>query len=444
MSEEKISAVVSLKEYNDEEYLFMATKSGIVKKTHISEYENIRKTGLQAINLREDDELIEVKVTNNEKDIILVTKHGMCIRFKETDVRPTGRTSIGVRGMNLGFEDEVVGMQMDTQGPNILLVSEFGMGKRTAVEDFSVQHRGGKGVKTINVTERNGQIVAIRAVEGNEDLLIITDDGIVIRLPMEQVNTAGRATQGVRLIKVHDSKVSSVEVVAKNEEEVVEEGEDEPGKHDAEVLHRDGKDLRRHLHPPQQGRRQQDTEGRKDQREHGARDGGGGDLTLHPRGVARAVGCADAAARAAAKPVDEEDGLRHQRIGCANGGEGVLAHEFAHDDAVGGVVGELEQVAQHQRNGKFDQQRRNSTAGHVLGHEKRPSFLLIEAAAYTMLARPLKIASAARLLQLASSWAAACRAAPALTEAGMASVRSTCWAARWASRLATAETLSTT
>ena len=139
MPEEKISAVISLKEYNDEEYLFMATKSGIVKKTHISEYENIRKTGLQAINLREDDELIEVKVTNNEKDIILVTKHGMCIRFKETDVRPTGRTSIGVRGMNLGFEDEVVGMQMDTQGPNILLESDFGMGKRTAVDDFSVQ-----------------------------------------------------------------------------------------------------------------------------------------------------------------------------------------------------------------------------------------------------------------------------------------------------------------
>ena len=219
MPEEKISAVISLKEYNDEEYLFMATKSGIVKKTHISEYENIRKTGLQAINLREDDELIEVKVTNNEKDIILVTKHGMCIRFKETDVRPTGRTSIGVRGMNLGFEDEVVGMQMDTQGPNILLVSEFGMGKRTAVEDFSVQYRGGKGVKCYKITEKTGDVVGAKAVEDGTEVMLITNEGIIIRINVDDISILGRVTSGVKLMNLDSTKNIKIASIAKVREE---------------------------------------------------------------------------------------------------------------------------------------------------------------------------------------------------------------------------------
>ena len=219
MPEEKISAVISLKEYNDEEYLFMATKSGIVKKTHISEYENIRKTGLQAINLREDDELIEVKVTNNEKDIILVTKHGMCIRFKETDVRPTGRTSVGVRGMNLGFEDEVVGMQMDTQGPNILLVSEFGMGKRTAVEDFSVQHRGGKGVKCYKITEKTGDVVGAKAVEDGTEVMLITNEGIIIRINVDDISILGRVTSGVKLMNLDSTKNIKIASIAKVREE---------------------------------------------------------------------------------------------------------------------------------------------------------------------------------------------------------------------------------
>ena len=219
MPEEKISAVISLKEYNDEEYLFMATKSGIVKKTHISEYENIRKTGLQAINLREDDELIEVKVTNNEKDIILVTKHGICIRFKETDVRPTGRTSIGVRGMNLGFEDEVVGMQMDTQGPNILLVSEFGMGKRTAVEDFSVQHRGGKGVKCYKITEKTGDVVGAKAVEDGTEVMLITNEGIIIRINVDDISILGRVTSGVKLMNLDSTKNIKIASIAKVREE---------------------------------------------------------------------------------------------------------------------------------------------------------------------------------------------------------------------------------
>ena len=226
MPEEKISAVISLKEYNDEEYLFMATKSGIVKKTHISEYENIRKTGLQAINLREDDELIEVKVTNNEKDIILVTKHGMCIRFKETDVRPTGRTSIGVRGMNLGFEDEVVGMQMDTQGPNILLVSEFGMGKRTAVEDFSVQHRGGKGVKCYKITEKTGDVVGAKAVEDGTEVMLITNEGIIIRINVDDISILGRVTSGVKLMNLDSTKNIKIASIAKVREEQPDKGEE--------------------------------------------------------------------------------------------------------------------------------------------------------------------------------------------------------------------------
>ena len=226
--------------------------------------------------------------------------------------------------------------------------------------------------------------------------------------------------------------------------EIIEEGEDQSRKHDAQIIHRNGQNSRRHLQQPQQRVCQQHAQGREGQREHRARNGSGGYLPLHQLGVPRAKGGADQNARAQTHPVDEQDGKGHQGVRGAHGSQRILAHKLAHDDAVGGVVGKLEQVAQHQRNGKFDQQRRNSAAGHVLGHEKRPSFLLIEAAAYTMLVRPLKMASAARLLQLASSWAAACRAAPALTEAGMASVRSTCCAARWASRLATAETLSTT
>ena len=226
--------------------------------------------------------------------------------------------------------------------------------------------------------------------------------------------------------------------------EVIEEGEDQACKHDAQVADRNGQDIGGHLHQLQQGRGQNDAQRRECQREHGACNGSGGHLMLHQLGITGTECGTDQNAGTQTHAVDKQDGQSHERVGSADGGKSFLAHELAHDDAVGGVVGKLEQVAQHQRNGKFDQQRRNSTAGHVLGHERRPSFLLMEAAAYTMLARPLKMASAARLLQLASSWAAACRAAPALTEAGMASVRSTCWAARWASRLATAETLSTT
>ena len=227
MPEEKISAVISLKEYDDESYLFMATKSGIVKKTPITEYANIRKTGLQAINLREEDELIEVKVTDNTDDIIIVTRHGQCIRFNETDVRPTGRTSIGVRGINLGFDDEVVAMQLNTQGENLLLVSEFGMGKRTDIDEFTVQRRGGKGVKCYKITEKTGNVVGAKAVQNGKEIMLITNEGIIIRIGVDDISKLGRVTSGVKLMNLDSANNIRVASIAKVREDDIKEEESE-------------------------------------------------------------------------------------------------------------------------------------------------------------------------------------------------------------------------
>ena len=173
----------------------MATKKGLVKKTPIKDYENVRKTGLTAIVLRDDDELIEVKSTDNNKDIILVTKDGQCIRFKETDVRSTGRASMGVRGMNIGDGDEVVAMQLNTQGDYLLVASENGMGKRTAMNEFVVQNRGGKGVKCYKITE---------AVNEENEIMMITTEGIIIRLQCADISILGRITSGVKMINLTD------------------------------------------------------------------------------------------------------------------------------------------------------------------------------------------------------------------------------------------------
>ncbi|MDY3909428.1 MAG: DNA gyrase subunit A [Eubacterium sp.] len=227
MPEEKISAVISLKEYDEESYLFMATKSGIVKKTPITEYANIRKTGLQAINLREEDELIEVKVTDNTDDIIIITRHGQCIRFNETDVRPTGRTSIGVRGINLGFDDEVVAMQLNTQGENLLLVSEFGMGKRTDIDEFTVQRRGGKGVKCYKITEKTGNVVGAKAVQNGKEIMLITNEGIIIRIGVDDISKLGRVTSGVKLMNLDSANNIRVASIAKVREDDIKEEESE-------------------------------------------------------------------------------------------------------------------------------------------------------------------------------------------------------------------------
>ncbi len=202
MPEEKVTAIITLKEFDDERYLFMTTKSGIVKKTKIKEYANIRKTGLIAMNLREDDELIEVKATNGEKDIILVTKYGMCIRFNERDVRSTGRASMGVIGMTLDDGDEIVAMQMNTQGEHLLTVSENGYGKRTEIDEFKIQHRGGKGVKCYNIMEKTGNLVGAKAVNHGQEIMIITNAGIVIRITVDDISILGRITSGVKLINM--------------------------------------------------------------------------------------------------------------------------------------------------------------------------------------------------------------------------------------------------
>ncbi len=199
---EKISAMIPIKDYAEEKNLFMVTKKGIVKKTSLMEYSNVRKNGLAAITLRDDDELIEVKTTKKDSEIFLVTKQGMCIRFKETDVRATGRTSMGVIGMNLSDGDEIVGMQLNTQGDSLLIASEYGLGKRTFLDEFTVQHRGGKGVKCYKITEKTGEVIGVKAVTDDHEIMMITTEGIIIQIRAQEVSTLGRITSGVKLINL--------------------------------------------------------------------------------------------------------------------------------------------------------------------------------------------------------------------------------------------------
>ena len=208
---EKVSAIIPISEYNNEKNLFMVTKKGIAKKTSIMEYANVRKNGLTAIVIREDDELIEVKTTDKDSQIILVTKLGMAIRFKETDVRNTGRASMGVIGMNIDSEDEVVGMQTSTQGEKLLFVSELGMGKRTNFSEFNIQKRGGKGVKCYKITEKTGDVVGVKAVDEDNEMMMITNEGIIIQIRVSDVSTVGRITSGVKLINLKEGvKVAGI------------------------------------------------------------------------------------------------------------------------------------------------------------------------------------------------------------------------------------------
>ena len=199
---EKISAMIPVTEVNETKNLLMVTKKGTVKKTNILEYNNIRKKGLIAITLRDDDELIEVKTTDKDSEIFLVTKQGMCIRFKETDVRPTGRSSMGVIGMNLSDGDEIVGMQINTQGDSLLIVSELGFGKRTILSEFHLQRRGGKGVKCYKIMEKTGDVVGVKAVTDEHEIMMITDQGIIIQLRMEDIKVISRNTSGVKMISL--------------------------------------------------------------------------------------------------------------------------------------------------------------------------------------------------------------------------------------------------
>ena len=239
---EKITAIISMKEYDDEKFLFMATRNGMVKKTPMREYANVRKTGLQAIVLRENDELIEVKATDNQRDIFMVTKFGKSIRFHETDVRVTGRVSMGVIGMNLDDGDEIIGMQMDSQGETLLVVSENGIGKRTDISEFPIQKRGGKGVLCYKIVEKTGYLVGAKLVHEDHDIMMITNEGIVIRIGVKDISIIGRNTSGVKLMNIDpnsDTRIASIAKVRDDEqnpevEDAIDEQETEEASTDTE------------------------------------------------------------------------------------------------------------------------------------------------------------------------------------------------------------------
>ena len=229
--EETITSIVTMKEYRENAYLFMATKNGMVKKTSLDEYQNMRKTGLTAINLREDDELIEVKYTDGDQDIFLVTKYGQCIRFHESDVRATGRASMGVIGINLMDTDEVVGMQLSSQGEYMLTVSENGMGKLTDINEFTVQNRGGKGIKCYKIVEKTGNVVGMKILSRENEVMMINTDGIIIQMPCSDISILGRVTSGVKLMDLKNgitiASIAKVRESSKNEEETSEEIQNE-------------------------------------------------------------------------------------------------------------------------------------------------------------------------------------------------------------------------
>ena len=219
---EHVSAVVPIRDFSENKYFIMVTKSGMIKKTPQMDYRNIRKNGLIGITIKEDDELIEVKTTDDTRDIFMVTKNGMCIRFRDRDIRSTGRASMGVRGMNIDPEDEVVGMQMNTQGEKLLIVTENGMGKKTSIDEFNLQHRGGKGLKCYKITEKTGHIVGVKAVNEDHEVMLITTEGIIIQLRCDQISTYSRITSGVKLINMKDGE--KVKKIAKvRQRELIEE-----------------------------------------------------------------------------------------------------------------------------------------------------------------------------------------------------------------------------
>ena len=233
--DEKITAMIPIKEYEDNKYLFMATKNGIVKKTPIRDYENIRKTGLAAINLRDDDKLIEVKITDNTEDIFLFTKYGQCIRFKETDVRSTGRTTMGVIGMNLSDGDKVIAMQMASQGDSVMIVSEKGLGKCTLISEFTTQNRGGKGIKYYKITEKTGNLIGVKSVHKDDEIMLITTEGIIIRIKVAETALLGRITSGVKLMNLKDDiTVASVARVVEDKSLMPSENEESEKKENSE------------------------------------------------------------------------------------------------------------------------------------------------------------------------------------------------------------------
>jgi len=219
---EKISAMVQMKEFEEDKYLIMATKKGTIKKTPIMAYTNIRKSGIQAITLREDDELIDVTISDNNDNIMIITKKGQGIKFRETDVRETGRSAMGVRGIELNQDDEVISMQLESQGECVLIVSANGMGKRTPFTDFKLQNRGGKGVKCYKISDKTGEVVGAKAVNDGNEIMMITNEGIVIRMFVDDISILGRVTLGVKLMNTGDKDDIVVASITKVKESVTE------------------------------------------------------------------------------------------------------------------------------------------------------------------------------------------------------------------------------
>ncbi|MNJ46472.1 DNA gyrase subunit A [compost metagenome] len=222
---ETVNAVIPVEKFDEDKYLFFATRQGIVKKTPLEDYINIRKGGLIAVNLREDDTLIDVRLTDGEQELIMGTAQGMSIRFPESDVRSMGRAATGVKGITLDGEDKLIGMDVIVPDQDILIVTTKGYGKRTPVSEYRIQSRGGKGIKTINVTEKNGQVVGLKVVKDEEDLMIITSSGTLIRTSMEGISTMGRNTQGVKLINIRED--DAVATVCRSDKSEETENEDD-------------------------------------------------------------------------------------------------------------------------------------------------------------------------------------------------------------------------
>jgi DNA gyrase subunit A len=216
---EQIAAVVPVREFRDDQYLLFGTRQGVVKKTVLSAYGNVRSVGLNAINIREDDELIDVQVTSGDDEIILASRGGMAIRFHESDVRPMGRAAEGVRGLKLYEKDVVIGMVVVRPGSTLLVVAEKGLGKRTEVDAYRFQRRGGSGVINLRTTDRTGEVVAVMAVQEDEQLMVVTKQGVVNRQRVQEISVIGRATQGVKLVNLDegDTVVDVARVVTDEE-----------------------------------------------------------------------------------------------------------------------------------------------------------------------------------------------------------------------------------
>lgn len=220
---EKVSAIIPIQNFADGKYLLMATKNGIIKKTPLAEYDSTRKTGLQGIALKDDDELIEVKLTDGEDNVVMVTREGLCITFDEKDVRPMGRVSQGVIGIKLNKDDEVIGMQSIVAGSKqtLLTITENGFGKRTELDEYRVQIRAGKGVITYKITPRTGKVIGVELVDEDDDIMLVTDTGTIIRINVSEISILGRPTQGVTLMRTNEGRVVSIEKIA--EEKIDEE-----------------------------------------------------------------------------------------------------------------------------------------------------------------------------------------------------------------------------